>query len=75
MATYDSLRRQARTLESVLESKMAAYSRLGMSLSKPGGDLEGGRDTERWDDLESEVEGLLEKVRPARHHSPEWSVG
>ena len=74
MATYDSLRRQARTLESVLESKMSAYSRLGMSLSKPGGDLEIGRDTERWDDLESEVEGLLEKVRVRRCWA-EWSVG
>ena len=74
MATYDSLRRQARTLESVLESKMSAYSRLGMSFSKPGGDLENGHNPERWDDLESEVEGLLEKVR-ARHHWPEWSAG
>ena len=63
MATYESLRRQARTLESVLDAKMAAYSRLGTGL---GGhdmsELEAGAQ-DRWSDIEAEIDGLLEKVR------------
>jgi Golgi SNAP receptor complex protein 1 len=63
MATYDSLRRQARTLESVLDAKMAAYSRLGTGLgAHDASELEAGAQ-ERWSDLEAEVEGLFEKVR------------
>jgi golgi SNAP receptor complex member 1 len=63
MATYDSLRRQARTLESVLDAKMAAYSRLGTGLGEhDASDLEVGAH-DRWSDLEAEVEGLIEKVR------------
>jgi Golgi SNAP receptor complex protein 1 len=64
MTTYDSLRRQARTLESVLDAKMAAYSRLGTNLGAQGAaasELEAGT-RERWSDLEAEVEGLVEKV-------------
>lgn len=64
MTTYDSLRRQARTLESVLDAKMAAYSRLGTGLGAQGTtgrELEAGT-RERWSDLEAEVEGLVEKV-------------
>jgi len=63
MATYDSLRRQARTLESVLDAKMAAYSRLGTGLGEhDASDLEAGAH-DRWSNLEAEVEGLIEKVR------------
>jgi Golgi SNAP receptor complex protein 1 len=63
MATYDSLRRQARTLESVLDAKMAAYSRLGTGLrAHDVSELEAGAQ-ERWSDLETEVDGLFEKVR------------
>jgi Golgi SNAP receptor complex protein 1 len=63
MSTYDSLRRQARTLESVLDGKMAAYSRLGTRLDTHDiSELEAGRQ-ERWSDLEAEIEGLLDKVR------------
>ena len=63
MATYESLRRQARTLESVLDAKMAAYSRLGTGLgSHDISELEAGAQ-ERWGDLEAEIEGLFEKVR------------
>jgi len=60
--SYDSLRRQARTLEFLLDSKLAAYSRLVATVSKDNGDLESGGSAERWQDLESEVEDLLEKV-------------
>jgi len=66
MTTYDSLRRQARTLESVLDAKMAAYSRLGTGLGgHDASELEAGAQ-ERWSDLEAEVEGLFEKVRVRR---------
>lgn len=62
MATYESLRRQARTLESVLDAKMASYSRLGTGIGDhDASDLETGAH-DRWSDLEAEVEGLLEKV-------------
>ncbi|CCA67747.1 related to SNARE protein of Golgi compartment [Serendipita indica DSM 11827] len=62
MATYESFRRQARTLESVLDSKMATYSRLGTSLGAHDmSDLESGSN-DRWSDLEAEIEGLFEKL-------------
>ncbi|KAG8783442.1 hypothetical protein FRC15_005183 [Serendipita sp. 397] len=62
MANYDTLRRQARTLESVLEGKMAAYSRLGTNLGAHDEvELEAGVQ-DRWSNLEAEVEGLFEKL-------------
>ncbi|KIM32269.1 hypothetical protein M408DRAFT_326891 [Serendipita vermifera MAFF 305830] len=62
MATYESLRRQARTLESVLDAKMATYSRLGTGLGGHDvGELEAGAQ-DRWSDLEAEIEGLFEKL-------------
>lgn len=59
---YDSLRRQARTLEFLLDSKLTAYSRIVTTVTKDGNDIESGGSAERWQDLEAEVEDLLEKV-------------
>jgi golgi SNAP receptor complex member 1 len=62
MATYDSLHRQCRTLESLFDSKLTSYAHLAASISRAGtnGDLEAGPS---WREAESEVEDLLEKVR------------
>ncbi|KAG8933451.1 hypothetical protein FRC02_011829 [Tulasnella sp. 418] len=60
---YDALRRQSRTLESLVEAKLSAYSRLASEVTRSN-DLESGSSSaERLRDLESEVDGLLEKLR------------
>ncbi|KAI0033993.1 V-snare-domain-containing protein [Vararia minispora EC-137] len=62
MATYDSLHRQARTLESLFDTKLTAYARAGSSISRGGpDDVESGSGA-RWRDMEGEVEDLLEKL-------------
>ncbi|KIJ66210.1 hypothetical protein HYDPIDRAFT_174373 [Hydnomerulius pinastri MD-312] len=63
MATYDSLHRQCRTLESLFDSKLTAYARLASSIAKNQDDVEASGSRERWRDLEGEVEDLLEKLR------------
>jgi len=63
MATYDSLRRQCRTLESLIDSKLTSYSRLATTIGREDDDVEAGGSNERWRDLEEEVDGLLEKLR------------
>ena len=63
MATYDSLHRQCRTLEALFDTKLTAYARLASSITRNQDDLESGGSSERWKDLESEVDELLEKVR------------
>ncbi|KAH7910445.1 V-snare-domain-containing protein [Hygrophoropsis aurantiaca] len=63
MATYDSLHRQCRTLESLFDSKLTAYSRLASTITKNQDDVEAGGSHERWRDIEGEVEDLLEKLR------------
>ncbi|KZO96412.1 V-snare-domain-containing protein [Calocera viscosa TUFC12733] len=67
MATYDSLRRQLRTLESSLDAKLTTYSKLASSIPRAGGgsstagyELAGGGGTE---ELEEEVGGMLERLR------------
>ena len=62
MATYDALHRQCRTLESLFDSKLTAYARMGSSISRSD-DVEASGSSERWRDVEDEVEDLLEKVR------------
>ncbi|KAI0319428.1 v-SNARE protein [Amylostereum chailletii] len=63
MATYDSLHRQARTLESLFDTKLTAYSRLASTISRSGSeDVEAGGSSARWKDMEVEVEELLEKL-------------
>ena len=60
MSTYDNLRRQCRTLESLLDAKLTSYSRLAANAEQE--DLEASGSADRWRDLEEEVDGLLEKV-------------
>lgn len=64
-SSYDDLHRQCRTLESLFDTKLTAYARLASAAatSRAEPDLEAGESTERWKDLEIEVEELLEKVR------------
>ena len=63
MSNYDSLHRQCRTLEALFDSKLTAYARLASSITRNHDDLEASGSSERWKDLESEVDELLEKVR------------
>ncbi|KAF9225541.1 V-snare-domain-containing protein [Gyrodon lividus] len=63
MATYDSLHRQCRTLESLFDSKLTAYARLASSIAKNQDDVEASGSRERWPDLQGEVEDLLEKLK------------
>ncbi|KAN0100385.1 hypothetical protein V8E55_000369 [Tylopilus felleus] len=63
MATYDSLHRQCRTLESLFDSKLTSYARLASAIVKNQDDVESSGSRERWRDLQSEVEDLLEKIK------------
>jgi Golgi SNAP receptor complex protein 1 len=63
MATYDSLHRQCRTLESLFDSKLTAYARLASSITKNEDDVEASGSRERWRDIQGEVEDLLEKLK------------
>ena len=62
MATYDTLHRQCRTLESLFDTKLISYSRLVSTISKSSDDVEAAGSRQRWRDVEIEVEDLLEKV-------------
>ena len=62
MATYDALHRQCRTLESLFDTKLTAYSRIASTIPRVQDDVEAGTSTARWKDMELEVEELLEKV-------------
>ncbi|KIY73578.1 V-snare-domain-containing protein [Cylindrobasidium torrendii FP15055 ss-10] len=63
MSTYEQLHRQCRTLENLLDTKINSYSQLVSSLTRSAGDdIEANGATERWKDLELEVEELLEKL-------------
>lgn len=64
MATYDSLHRQCRTLESLFDTKLTSYSRLASTITRPGtDDVEAEGSTARVQDVEQDVQELLEKVR------------
>lgn len=63
MATYDSLHRQCRTLESLFDSKLTAYARLASAIARNQDDVESEGSNERWRDVQGEVEDLLEKVK------------
>lgn len=62
MSTYDSLHRQCRTLESLFDTKLTSYSRLASSITRSQEDVEATGSSERWKDLEVEVDELLQKV-------------
>ena len=62
MSNYDQLHRQCRTLENLFDAKLTSYSQLVSSLSRPQ-DLEANGSSERWRDLELELDDLSAKVR------------
>ncbi|PBK76638.1 v-SNARE protein [Armillaria solidipes] len=62
MVNYEQLHRQCRTLESLFDSKLTSYSQLVSALSRPNEDVEANGSSERWKDLELEVDDLLEKL-------------
>ena len=62
MSTYDSLHRQCRTFEALFDTKLTSYARLASSITRSNDDLEASGSSERWRDLENEVDELLEKV-------------
>ena len=62
MDTYDNLRRQCRTLESLLDAKLSSYSRLAANIGRGQDDVEAGGSSARWKDLQYEIDDLLEKV-------------
>jgi len=72
MATYDSLHRQCRTLESLFDSKLTSYARLASAIVKNQDDVESSGSRERWRDLQNEVEDLLEKVNSDQLNKPPW---
>ncbi|RDX51895.1 V-snare-domain-containing protein [Lentinus brumalis] len=63
MTSYDSLHRQCRTLEALFDTKLTTYARLASSIARNHDDLEAGGSSERWKDLEIEVDELLEKLQ------------
>ncbi|KAI0652396.1 V-snare-domain-containing protein [Trametes meyenii] len=63
MSNYDSLHRQCRTLESLFDTKLTAYARLASSITRNHDDVEASGSSERWRDLEAEVDELLEKLQ------------
>lgn len=63
MATYDRLHRQCRTLENLFDSKLTTYAQLAAAIAQPNQDVEASGSSNRWQDLEQELEDLLSKVR------------
>ncbi|KAJ7109929.1 v-SNARE protein [Mycena epipterygia] len=61
MSNYDQLHRQCRTLENLFDSKLTSYSQLVASISRHE-DVEASGSSERWKDLELELDDLLEKL-------------
>ncbi|KAF7337489.1 Golgi SNAP receptor complex member 1 [Mycena sanguinolenta] len=62
MSNYDQLHRQCRTLENLFYSKLTSYSQLVSTISRQTDDLEASGSSERWKDMELELDDLLEKL-------------
>ncbi|KAF8167352.1 hypothetical protein B0H34DRAFT_13288 [Crassisporium funariophilum] len=62
MSNYDQLHRQCRTLENLFDTKITSYSQLASTLSRPGHDIESSGSSERWKDLELELDDLSVKL-------------
>ncbi|TEB38832.1 V-snare-domain-containing protein [Coprinellus micaceus] len=62
MSNYDQLHRQCRTLENLFDAKLTSYSQLVPALSRPQ-DVEANGSSERWRDLEVELEDLETKLQ------------
>jgi len=63
MSNYAQLHRQCRTLENLFDSKLTSYSQVVANISRPGQDIESSGSSERWRDLEAELDDLSVKVR------------
>lgn len=64
MSNYDQLHRQCRTLENLFDAKLTSYSQLVSTISRPTDDVEAVGSSQRWKDLELELDDLLEKACP-----------
>jgi len=62
MSNYDQLHRQCRTLENLFYSKLTSYSQLVSTISRHTDDVEASGSSERWKDMELELDDLLEKL-------------
>ncbi|KAJ7751201.1 hypothetical protein DFH07DRAFT_527806 [Mycena maculata] len=62
MSNYDQLHRQCRTLENLFDTKLTSYSQLVSTISRQPDDVEASGSSERWKDLELELDDLLEKL-------------
>ncbi|KAF5385377.1 hypothetical protein D9615_001223 [Tricholomella constricta] len=62
MSDYEQLHRQCRTLENLFDTKLTSYSQLAASISRNNNDVEATGSAERWKDLETELDDLLEKA-------------
>lgn len=62
MSDYEQLHRQCRTLENLFDSKLTSYSQLVATITRPTQDIEATGSSERWNDLQTELDELLEKV-------------
>ncbi|TFK77436.1 V-snare-domain-containing protein [Pluteus cervinus] len=67
MSSYDQLHRQCRTLESLFDAKLTTYSQIASTLTRRNQDVEANGSSERWRDLEVEVEDLLGKLTEANN--------
>jgi len=61
MSNYDQLHRQCRTLENLFDTKLTSYSQLVSNIPR-GQDIEASGSSERWRDLELELDDLSVKV-------------
>ncbi|KAL0951630.1 hypothetical protein HGRIS_008311 [Hohenbuehelia grisea] len=61
-SSYETLHRECRSLESLFDTRLTAYSRLAATISRPTEDVEADGSRERWHDLESEIQDLLNKL-------------
>jgi len=62
MSNYDQLHRQCRTLENLFYSKLTSYAQLVSTISRHTDDVEASGSSERWKDMELELDDLLEKL-------------
>ncbi|KAK7063992.1 Golgi SNAP receptor complex member 1 [Favolaschia claudopus] len=62
MSNYDQLHRQCRTLENLFYTKLTSYSQLVSTISRHTDDVEASGSSERWKDMELELDDLLEKL-------------
>jgi len=61
MSNYDQLHRQCRTLENLFDTKLTSYSQLVSNIPR-GQDIEASGSSERWKDLELELDDLSVKL-------------